>query len=44
MHKDFEHIRPCAYIIEIPVFDQQPLALTVCAIDLELEGFDTPEE
>ncbi len=25
-------------------FDKQPLALTVYSIDLELEGFETPEE
>ena len=30
--------------LKISVYDQQPLALTVYSIDLELEGFETPEE
>jgi len=30
--------------LKIAVFDKQPLALTMYSIDLELEGFETPEK
>ena len=31
-------------MLRIPVYDKQPLALTVYSIDLELEGFETPKD
>jgi len=35
---------PFFALLKITVFDKQPLALAVYSIDLELEGFETPEE
>ena len=31
-------------MLRIPVYDKQPLASTELWLDLELEGFETPEE
>jgi hypothetical protein len=35
---------PFFALLKIAQYDKQPLALTVYSIDLELEGFETPEE